>query len=70
MPQIILGTITAADLILAVTRHYQSALLIFWSAINTITMCSFVGYAIYQITMTQIKNWQARTLEGTAKSIS
>lgn len=67
MPHFILGTITAADLILALIEQDQSALLIFWSAINTITMCGFVGYAMYQITMTQIKNWQARPLEDTIK---
>lgn len=67
MPHFILGTITAVDLVLALIRQDQSALLIFWAATNTITMCGIVGYAMYEITRAQIRSWQTRPLDNVVK---
>jgi cellulose synthase (UDP-forming) len=56
IPHFILGTITAIDLILAYIHKDQSALLIFWAVVNTLTMYGFVGYALYQITVAHLKS--------------
>lgn len=48
LPHLILGTITAAGIIMSFTTHHQSGPLLFWAALNTIVMYGFVLYVTYQ----------------------
>ena len=48
LPHILFGTLTVIDVVASIYTHHQAAIMIFWAALNTVSMYLVVGHGLLQ----------------------